>query len=58
MRRWLLFFLALAAALAALVLLRPFGLGDAPPMHEIDEDSRARLERVIREADSTPGDER
>jgi len=56
-RRWLLFSLALAAALAALAALRPFGLsqdGAGPPLDEIDAASRARLEQLIRDAESVP----
>jgi len=47
--------IALAAALLYLLFAGtrggPGGGGDAPPLDEIDDESRARLERVLREAD-------
>jgi hypothetical protein len=49
-KRWLLVALALALALAAFALLvrRDPPLG-GPPMEQIDDASRARLEQVLRE---------
>ena len=57
MNRWLLLVLGLAIAAAALFALvsgeapRLPEAGDSPPLGEIDADSRARLEQVLRDAD-------
>ena len=54
MTRWLALLLGLgAAALAvwALATRRP-----APPLDDIDDASRARLEQVLRDADAQPGE--
>jgi len=52
--RWLTLFLGLAIAAAAgfaLVSRRgPYGSAEAPPLDHIDDASRARLERVLRDA--------
>ena len=57
-RRWLFFPLALLAALAALIALTR-GIGrtgndSAAPRDHIDPESRARLERVLRDAEQVP----
>jgi hypothetical protein len=55
--RWVALSLGLALAGAILYLVvsgtrgGPGRGGDAPPLDQIDDDSRARLERVLREAD-------
>ena len=54
--RWLMLALGLAIAAGALALLVTGGGGGSegglePPLSEIDDESRARLERVLREAD-------
>jgi hypothetical protein len=57
--RWLALCLGLAIAVLALYLLASGGdrrpVGDAPPLGEIDDASRARLERVLEDADRRPG---
>jgi hypothetical protein len=55
--RWLLLVLGLAIAAAALFALvggeapRLPAAGGSPPLDEIDADSRARLEQVLRDAE-------
>jgi hypothetical protein len=53
--RWLTLFLGLAIAAAAGLALvsrpSPHGSAGAPPLDEIDAASRARLERVLRDAE-------
>ncbi|MDH3212595.1 MAG: hypothetical protein OEM05_08930 [Myxococcales bacterium] len=51
MTRWLVLLLGLAIAAGAVYLLASGGEEDGPPLGEIDAPSRARLERVLREAD-------
>ncbi len=57
MKRWLLLALGLAVAAAGLFALAGGGsfrlpvAGGPPPMEEIDADSHARLEQVLRDAD-------
>ena len=52
MKSWLILLIGLAiAAGAAYVLLGGRGAPVAPPLDDIDEASRARLERVLRESE-------
>ncbi len=54
MSRWLLLVLGLAIGVAGLVALARDSKTD-PPLDEIDAASRARLERVLEEADRESG---
>ena len=52
MRRWLILSLGLAAALgAAYALLGRGRYRDEPPLDHIDDASRARLERALRDSE-------
>jgi hypothetical protein len=52
-KRWLALSLGLGAA--ALALLALFGRRPAPPLDDIDDASRARLEQVLRDAETKQG---
>jgi hypothetical protein len=54
-KRWLVLILGLAIAAGAAVLVASEVGDDAPPRGEIDDSSRGRLERVLREADREAG---
>ena len=51
MTRWLVLFLGLAIAAGAVYLLAAGVEGERAPQDDIDASSRARMERVLREAD-------
>jgi hypothetical protein len=53
-KRWLLLSLGLAIAAGALYALLA-GDGGAPPLDEIDDASRARLERALRQSERREG---
>jgi hypothetical protein len=54
-KRWLVLILGLVIAAGAVVLLASEVGEDAPPRGEINDSSRTRLERVLREADREAG---
>jgi hypothetical protein len=49
--RWLVLFLGLAIAAGAVYLLAAGVEGDGAPQDDIDASSRARMERVLQQAD-------
>ena len=51
MTRWLVLFLGLAIAAGAVYLLAAGVEGDVAPQDAIDASSRARMERVLQQAD-------
>ena len=51
MTRWLVLFLGLAIAAGAVYLLAAGVEGDGAPQDGIDASSRARMERVLQQAD-------